>query len=56
MNVRLEIAKRTEELYINSNLSYAAAFEQAKKENSERNEKLERISNFKRAIKNFIYR
>lgn len=55
MNIHLEIAKRTEELYVETYLSYAAAFEQAKKENSERNEKLERISNFKRTIKNFIY-
>lgn len=32
MNDCLLIAKRTEEIYTNSNLSYAAAFEQAKKE------------------------
>ena len=55
MNIHLEISKRTEELYINSNLSYAAAFEQAKKEYSERNEKLERISNFKEKLRGFIY-
>lgn len=55
MNNHLKTAKRAEEIYSETHLSYAAAFEQAKKENSERNEKLERISNFKRTIKNFIY-
>ena len=51
MNIHLEIAIRTAELYTNTNLSYLAALKQAKKEFKEKEKKK---NDFKRILKEII--